>query len=449
MQKQFNIIRQLNYLIVYCLLQSCLPKFDQPLFYLNEPQKATMSIRQLKDAHIPGNMEKMGDNQVITGIVIANDATDNFYKTIVIQDSTAGIAVRIDGIGLANDYPLGKRVFIKLNGLWLGEYGGMIQLGGAIDRTDPLYPELLPIPSPLFSTKISVGGMEKIPAPALVRFDQLTASLHNTLIELNQVELDASDTARPFADALNKLTVNHTLRICGGGSLYLRTSGFASFARCLTPSGNGRAAGIYTVYGSQKQLILRDTADLSLHGTRCAQLPAKKLFFENFESVADDIPIALGGWKNIPETGSLQFVSKTIGTDHFAAVSAFASGQPVLISWLILPAINLSNIVNGQLSFLTKDAFDNGATLQVYISTNYDGVGQPWKAKWTLLKSNISKGSVTGMAASWVSSGKISLSAYTGNIYIAFKYEGGDLPASPLQSKTTQYYLDDILVTGT
>ncbi|MFT2633418.1 DUF5689 domain-containing protein, partial [Escherichia coli] len=74
----------------------------------------------------------VGDD-IITGIVIANDATNNFYKSIVVQDSTGGITIKLDGFSLAIDYPLYQRVFIRLNGLWLSEYGGMLQLGVAID----------------------------------------------------------------------------------------------------------------------------------------------------------------------------------------------------------------------------------------------------------------------------------------------------------------------------
>lgn len=254
---------------LFACCAACSEKFDQPPLYTGTNLQATMSIARLRQSHIPGNAEKMTDDQVITGLVTANDATDNFYKTIVVQDSTAAISIRMDGFGLAADYPLGLRIFIRLNGLWMGEYGGMLQLGGSADFTDPAYPELLPIPAPLFPKYIVAESIQPLPPPLKIKYNELDQQVHSRLVELDSAELAASDTGRPYADAVNKVTVSHKVRFCGGGSLYLRTSGYASFATAKTPGGNGRIRGIYTVFGSQKQLVVRDTSDLFMRGPRC------------------------------------------------------------------------------------------------------------------------------------------------------------------------------------
>ncbi len=424
----------------------CIKNFDQPPLYSGVDAKATISIRQMRDSHIPGNFEKFTDDQIITGVVVANDANDNFYKTIVIQDSTAGITIRLDGFGLAADYPLGKRLFVRLNGLWLGEYGGMLQLGGAIDQSNPLFPELIPIPSPLFSKVLLLGNMEKKSLPILVRFEQLKDTMQSRLITIDSIEFTASDTAKTFSDIINKATVSHTLRICNSGTLYLRTSGFASFAAIKTPRGNGKITGIYSVFGSQKQLMIRDTSDIQMNGLRCTSGGAKLLFYEDFESIPVNTNLSLNGWKNIAETGGILFNGKLSSSNRYAEIGAFATNQLVVSTWLVIPPINLNNSSNEQLSFLTKDAFDNGATLQVFISTNYDGI-LPWKAKWTLLKTSIAKGSVNSIAAKFTNSGIISLNGFTGNVYIAFKYDGNDLPGTN-NKRTTTFQLDEIKIMG-
>ena len=99
------------------------------------------------------------------------------------------------------------------------------------------------------------------------------------------------------------------------------------------------------------------------------------------------------------------------------------------------------------MSFQTKDGFDNGAVLQVYLSTNYDGGITPWKAKWTALKANISKGAVSGIAADWVSSGNISLASFSGSVYIAFRYDAAD-PTSVIDKRTTSFQLDNVRIVG-
>jgi hypothetical protein len=435
------------FLLLFIGLFGCLKKFDQPETYTGINIHATLSIRALSELHISGNAEKLTDDWIITGIVTANDATDNFYKTIVIQDSTAAITIRMDGFGLSADFPLGKRIFVRLNGLWLGEYGGMLQLGGAVDRTDPAYPELLPIPTPLFAKCFIHGSKEKIPEPLLVHFDELKNTMQSRLITIDSVELVPGDTAKPFADIVNKATVNHTLRICNGGSLYLRTSGFASFAAVKTPRGNGKITGIYSTFGSQKQIIIRDTSDIKMNGGRCSGNSSRQLFYQDFESIAVGADFALTGWKNLAEAGGQLFSSQMAAANRYVSISAFASKQSLVTSWLILPPINLNSTASEQLSFLTKDAFDNGATLQVYISTNYDGGLFPWKAKWSLLKSLVAKGAVSNIASKWTASGNISLNSFSGLAYIAFKYEGNDLP-DITNKKTTAFQIDEIKVMG-
>jgi hypothetical protein len=79
------------------LLSSCVKKYDAPPLYVGANLKANTSIRSLYDSHLAGNNEQFVDNEIITGIVTANDANDNFYKTIVLQDSTAAISIRMDG----------------------------------------------------------------------------------------------------------------------------------------------------------------------------------------------------------------------------------------------------------------------------------------------------------------------------------------------------------------
>lgn len=256
-------------IIAFLLLagvSSCVKdKFDAPPTGGQDPDlKANIRIDSLK-AKYQGTAIPIFEDLIIVGVVTADDKSGNLYKTIVIQDSTGGIALKLDGTSLFNDYPIGRRLFIKLKGLYLGAYSNLIQIGGYIDATG----ELQDLPSNLFDKHIFKGVYGLTVLPKVVTFSQLNNSYQNTLIELNDVEFSTSDAGKPYADATNKISKNLTLKNCSNGSLTVRTSGYASFASAPTPTGKGKFVGIYSVFGTTGQLLVRDPSDLKMDSTRC------------------------------------------------------------------------------------------------------------------------------------------------------------------------------------
>ncbi|MCW3088026.1 MAG: hypothetical protein JWQ78_1412 [Sediminibacterium sp.] len=429
------------------MLVACNKKFDEPPPYEGRDVQPNLSIRDLRAMHYTGNFEKLLDEFIIEGIVIANDSSDNFYKSVVLQDSTGGITVRLDGFGLYNTYPVGLQLCIRLKDLWLGDYAKMIQLGAGVDRSDSLFPELLAVPQPLFDRYFIRKNLHQPVQPRIARLDELGDSLQSCLVKINGVEFATADTGKSYADAVNKLSVNRTVKACGGGTAYVRSSGFANFASLKTPRGNGSVTAVYTVFRNEKQLLIRDTADVQLSGLRCTGPGVKLLLYEDFEPGPTPKDTGLPGWKNFAETGGKPWQTKSTNGNGYAEINAFATNQPAVISWLVSPPVNLSNSANEVLSFLTKDGFDNGGVLQVYVSTNYDGGNSPWKAKWTALKASISKGSAAGVAANWQASGNVSLAGFPGTVHIGFRYDGAD-PVNPFDKRTTSFQLDNVKIEG-
>ena len=440
--------KQLLYLMLIVLFTiQCNKKFDAPPEFIGSDIQPNLSISALRAMHFTGNFDHIVNDYIIEGIVVADDSKDNFYKSIILQDSTGGITLRLDGTGLYNDYPVGRKLAIKLNGLWMGDYARMVQLGAGVDRSDSLFPQIAPIPVPLFDRFLVKKSLQNTIIPKTVRIDQLNDSLQSCLIKIDNLEFAVADTGKPYADVINKLSDNATVKACSGGSAYIRTSGFARFAGIKTPRGNGSLTAIYSVFKTDKQLIIRDTNDVQMKGLRCTGAGSKLLLTEDFTNQTPNSNLSILGWKNIAESGGKSFQIKYSNNNSYAEISAFASNQPTVVSWLILPSVNLSNSANEVLSFQTKDGFDNGGVLQVFASTNYDGGSTPWKAKWTLLKSIISKGSVSGIAADWLASGNISLSGYSGTVYIAFRYDGAD-PVLAFDKRTTTFQIDNIRIEG-
>ena len=74
----------------------------------------------------------------IKGQVISSDASGNIYRTMYIQDETGGIELKTGRTNMSNEYSRFQWVYVNLDGLTLGMYGGktgnyggsgMIQLG--------------------------------------------------------------------------------------------------------------------------------------------------------------------------------------------------------------------------------------------------------------------------------------------------------------------------------
>lgn len=98
-----------------------------------------ISIAALKDMYTGGPLS-IEQNLWIKGRVISSDETGNVNKELYIQDGAtasdgASISVKLGKDSMYNEYPLGSWVFVKCQGLTLGAYNGMVQLGMGPDQT--------------------------------------------------------------------------------------------------------------------------------------------------------------------------------------------------------------------------------------------------------------------------------------------------------------------------
>ena len=164
---------------------------------------------------------------------------------------------------------------------------------------------------------------------------------------------------------------------------------------------------------------------------------------ENFESVSTTGNLSLANWTNVSETGTKLFQGKMFNNNKYAQITAYGATvqeqEDSSKSWLISPVIPFGATSDTYLSFDTIDGFDNGATLEAYIITNW--TGDITTSTKTLLNATISSGHTTGYGTDFVNSGLISLAGNPGNFRIAFKYTGG---YSPL--RTTTFQIDNVKV---
>lgn len=124
------------------------PIFSDTSFEAQFPNAEYITIKELKEAF--GTISNTGVNKswsdtkyklvgedifvgrdvYIKGKVISNDEEGNVYKSLHIQDHTAGIELKLNNnVGLR--YKYGSWVYVRLSGLYLGNYRMMLSLGGS------------------------------------------------------------------------------------------------------------------------------------------------------------------------------------------------------------------------------------------------------------------------------------------------------------------------------
>jgi hypothetical protein len=154
---------------------------------------------------------------------------------------------------------------------------------------------------------------------------------------------------------------------------------------------------------------------------------------ENFNAYS------LGDWMGYNVLGPQIWMIDSIhgvGSSACAKMSGFASTSNENEDWLISPPMNFTEYIHELLTFQNAYKYA-GPVLDVFISTNYDGVSDPTEADWTQLNYTMSPGNWV-----WTPSGNIDVSGFNANpVYIGFRY-------TSTSTESTTWELDDIVITG-
>ena len=423
----------LFFLIITGLLTSCLDgTSDLPPVNGADPTNihANITIAALKAMYTGTSSMQLADSLIIVGVVVADDQTGNFYKSIAIQDATGGILIRMNSTTLYQTYPVGRRLFIKLGGLWMGDYGGLIQIGGS--KTLGSLTQVDPISSNVFDNYVIKGSLNNQVDPVDVTISQLDNTYQNMLIRIQHVQFSVADTNKTYADAVGQISQNVNLEDCSGNTIIVRTSGYATFAGADVPDNNGEFVGVYSYYSPTPQLMIRNTSDLKMNGPRCG--PYVKKDFE-------DNSLTSGGWTTQQVSGpSVNWSVNNIGSQfgsYYAQCKNYLPPNIACETWFISPSFSLASGVNPVLSFENSWKY-TGTSLTVWASTNYVS-GLPSTATWDNITASATW---SGGNFVWANSGNVPLSVYNGNtnVHIAFKYIGSG-------SDGSTWEIDNILIT--
>lgn len=262
-------------------LSACVKKdFDEPPYDGDfDPQlPVNMTIKELKSKfNVAQNFDPVviTDDVIIYGIVTANDESGNFYKQFIIQDSTGAIPVKINRTNLYNDYPVGRKVYIKCKGLSLGDYGDFIQLGLGEDE-DGFLADISTVALDDFVIKASYPNVvePRIVTVSDVQTVAVSEELLGMLIKFERVQVSSADKGKTYADDPNAPTttssgVNRVIESCGGDEIIMRTSNYCNFQAVPMPDGSGSVTGIYSRFGDAAQVLIRDPRDVTFDQDPC------------------------------------------------------------------------------------------------------------------------------------------------------------------------------------
>ena len=396
-----------------------------------------MTISEVKNLFVNGEVNEIESNLVVRGFVSSSDYTGNFYKEFYMQDEienpSAGIKVSINQVDSYNQFNVGREVYIKLQGLSIGETNsgdGVIAIGGGGNAAGDEVSE------------ISENRASDCILRSSNSFSLVPLALNLSDINDSHIGLYVSGLSAQFSAGLDGLTyvdpdedydTQRDLESCvDSGTLKLETSAFSNFNDSMLPTdGSGTISGIITrdYFGDNRVMMLNTKDDVNFDSSRC-----DPLFADDFSSNN------LNNWMVVNVNGEQEWEITPYGNPAPSAkISGYSGGSNANEDWLITNVIDVSSLSTVTLNFQSVVRY-NGPSLEVYASSDYSGGDPTTDGNWTELSVILDTDSSSW--SSWTDSGNVDLSSYAGgNLYIAFKYIS-------TSSASATYEIDNVLLTG-
>jgi len=384
------------------------------------------------------------------GYVISDDGAGNFFEEIIVQNSIdetdpatdvrRGLKIEINARDLGGFYNFGRKVYIKLNGLAIGEENGVYTLGKSsgnslVQLEDAEFKDFIIRDPEVATITPKVAAIADLGDNDENTFVQLT----NSQILLGQQELTYAGEDSDNFDGFRTITNCDT-----NATINLQTSTFADFKGAQLPQGKGTISGVYSRdFGDDfSVIIVNSVSDIDFNDSdRCdpiildcgtvSTVGMNNLFNDDFQGESNNQLVTGNGWTNFIEAGTEGWEAYTQGGTNAsqgrsARVGSFNSGDASSVAWLITPAIDLAANSGVTISFETSNSFADGSEMELLFSTDWDGTTAGIiAADWGVLPAAyIAQDS--DFFGSWLESGNVDLNCDEGTttMHIAFKYTG-------------------------
>lgn len=183
----------------------------------------------------------------------------------------------------------------------------------------------------------------------------------------------------------------------------------------------GNMGALLTVVGSIEKYFgvmgVKAITEYSIDGagdTPVTPVEAVSSIDENFES--GSLP---AGWTQAQVAGNKSWYVTSFSNNYYAAMTGYKGTAP-FDQWLITPAVDMSKVTDKTLTFDNQvNGYGSTTTVfEVYVMTTAD----PATATLTKLSPALATAPASGYS-SFVNSGKLNLSSFSGTIYIGFRYK--------------------------
>ena len=268
-------MKKILYIVVVAIVMIACQKYPEPeqvvsSYALEDSLAAGWEIKTIEEFQMMNNSEvpyQVTEKYLMRGVVTADDESGNIYKSIYIQDETAGICLSLDQVNIYTYMPRGQEVIIEMQGMWLGKYLGAYQVGdstthyqygyqmGRYDWTKELvkkhfytnaHPDLTKVPEP---KEIESAG-------------EILSTDYGMLVKLKNITFPDAEGGKLKSWSTSEQTENRKVVFADGSQIIVRTSGYSNFYADYIPEGVGTITGIISVYNGTVQLYLRDRNDV-------------------------------------------------------------------------------------------------------------------------------------------------------------------------------------------
>ncbi len=423
----------------------------------------TNLVKTIEVADVPASatLRQYTANDIIEAYVTSSDEGGNFFKTISFQtlDGSKAFSVPVDATNSFISFNPGRKVFIKLQGLYTDVRDGGVRIG-AVFISNSGQASVGRLPLSQYKTAL-VRSCTSVDENVLVKTvtiaEAKTDANLNKLIELDNVEFSDAAQGKTYYDPTNAIggATNHLLTDLTGNTLIFRTSSFANFAGSRVPAGSGKIRGVMTKFGTDYQFLARTERDVMLSGDRFNvdfappkggdAITYSGSFTEDFESYGTVFPAnqVFPKYVNDPIVGSRYWEVRAFGTNKYIQLTSFGGTAEVNRTELIVP---VDMTAASTMSFQSKAGFANGPVLKVYyiLAADYTPGSVLDVSKLVDITSNftIDPGLPSGYPNNFTNSGAFAIpAAITGNGFFVFEYNGNG-NGGP----TTTMQIDNIVV---